>query len=105
MGPDAPLTEAQRERAAQLTREQLYGIDCALLRHVADDWRKVAAVISRALQQETIRSFGLPEAFYAQRVRALVEGGYLQSQGNLWYAAHSLVRLGDMLPELPSKSC
>ena len=37
---------------------------------------------------------GIPDTFYAQRVRKLVEGSHLEAQGNLQYMRFSEVRFG-----------
>ena len=39
------------------------------------------------------RISGIPDIFYSQRVRHLVEEGKLESQGNLGYMRYSEVRL------------
>ena len=41
----------------------------------------------------TNRVIGIPDVFYAQRVRKLVEDGHLEAQGNLAYMRYSEVRL------------
>jgi hypothetical protein len=90
----APLTPAERESVAALSAEQLAALDEVLLANTHDRWRKVAMVVSRAMDSAELWP-GVPDSFYAERVRGLVEQGLLESQGNLLYMRFSEVRRPD----------
>ena len=91
--PDAPLTPQEKAKVAQLTERELEAIDEALISNTYDRWRKVAMVVGLTMRQLESRVRGIPDSFYAQRVRRLVESGRLESQGNLEYMRFSEVRL------------
>lgn len=50
-------------------------------------------LVGMAMGNESVRVPGLPDLFYAQRVRALVEKGLLVAEGNLAFMRYSEVRL------------
>jgi len=81
---DPPMNESQRAVANSLTEDTLHKIDCALLANVAKVPRKVARVVGSTMSNPEIRVSGLPDLFYAERVRLLVESGKLESKGNLY---------------------
>ena len=91
--PDRELSDHERELVARLTTEDLAAIDEALLHRAAQHWRKVAALVANALEEMEHRLPDLPDVYYAQRVRQLVEAGVLESQGNLARMRSSEVRL------------
>ncbi len=91
--PDPPLTPEQHAKVAQLTETEIRAIDEALLSNASHQWRKVARVVSTTISGFTNRVQGIPDLFYSQRVRKLVEDGKLESQGNLAYMRFSEVRL------------
>ena len=75
-----------------MSDEQRHAIDAALLAEVTPRWRKVAMVISCAMQQPS-HVLGVPDTFYGQRVAALVNAGRIEAQGNVEYLRFSEVRL------------
>ena len=85
------LTAEQEANVAKLRAQEIEAIDQALLSNVSNAWRKVALVIVKAMDEYSIP--GIPDIFYAQRVRRLAELGRLESQGNLAYMRFSEVRL------------
>lgn len=91
--PDRELTERERGLVAGLTAEDLTAIDEALLRRTGVRWRKVAALVGDALTQLEHRLPDLPDVYFGQRVRELVESGVLESEGNLARMRFSEVRL------------
>lgn len=92
--PLPPLTKEQEARVAQLTDAELQTIDQGLLSNALMRWRKVARVVGSAMMfGSPTRIEGIPDIFYAQRVRKLVESGRLESTGNLDYIGYSEVRL------------
>lgn len=79
--PDGPLTAEQLHRVGQLTVKEIQEIDYALMSHVTTQWREFARVIGFAMDDmNSIRN--VPDVFYAERLRRLVETIPLQSQGN-----------------------
>lgn len=90
--PDGPLTP-EEEQVKRLSRSEVDEIDKALLAHVDNHWQKVAKVVGMTMMETPERIIGIPDKYYASRVRALVEQGTLQSQGNLENMGFSEVRL------------
>ena len=97
--PDPTLTAQQQATVDQLTESELKAIDKALLSNATDRWRKVAMVIGSTMMHLPDRVPGIPDVFYAERVRKLVEHGLLESQGNLTYMRFSEVRLAPSAPQ------
>lgn len=91
--PDPPLTEEQAALINKLSEIELKRIDNALLSNACQYWRKVARVVGTTMMEMQDRISGIPDIFYSQRVRHLVEEGKLESQGNLDYMRYSEVRL------------
>ena len=91
--PDHPLTQEQLKLVSQLSEEQFKDIDAALLSEACGQWRKVARIVGMMMMNFPNRVHGIPDVFYSQRVRLLVEKGLLESQGNLSYMGFSEVRL------------
>ena len=81
---DPPLNEVQRAVANSLTDEKLQKIDWELLANVGEMPRKMARVVGTAMSNPEVRVPGLPDLFYAERIRSLVESGKLESIGNLY---------------------
>jgi uncharacterized protein DUF3658 len=90
--PLDPLKPEEEARIALFTESELNAIDEALLSNALPQWRKVAMVVAL-----TTRGFdfvpSLPDVFYAGRIKQLVAGGRLESQGNLEFMRFSEVRL------------
>lgn len=91
--PDPPLSPEQEALVAQLTSEQIEEIDAVLISNAKRRWRKVAMLVGLAMSQLQNRVRGIPDLYYAQRVRKLVASGRLESEGNLSYMRFSEVRL------------
>ena len=90
--PLPPLTPDERARVSRLSEQELVAIDRALVAEAAQQWRKVAMLIARAMDGPGHIS-GIPDTFYGQRVRGLVKEGRLESRGNVEYIHFSEVRL------------
>ena len=90
--PDEPLNPEQAALVASLSASEIDAIDKALLGNAHNRWRKVAMVVGKTMMELETRRSGIPDTFYAQRVRHLVESGSLESQGNLAYMRFSEVR-------------
>jgi hypothetical protein len=91
--PDPPLNAEQSLRVSRLTQEDLWAMDRELLAQASKNWRKVARIVGMAIGELSGRIPNVPDLYYAQRVRHLVEVGKLESQGNLAYMRYSEVRL------------
>ncbi len=89
---DAYLTNEQRHRIAALTDEDVARIDQQLLSLCGGEFRKVAYIVGMAMSLDPERPSGIPDVFYAGRVRRLVERGALQAAGDLSRMRHSEVR-------------
>jgi hypothetical protein len=70
---DPPLTPEQAQIAASLSPEAVEKIDAELLSHARLRPRKVAMLIGFAMGNPGLRVPGLPDVYYAERVRALVQ--------------------------------
>lgn len=91
--PIGPMSPEQAAVAASLSPEMVAKIDAMLLSHARTRERKVAMLVGLTMFDPSTRVPGLPDIFYAQRVRALVERGLLIAEGNLDYMQYSEVRL------------
>jgi hypothetical protein len=80
-------------RVARLSKRDVQSIDEALLAEASVQWRKVARVVGGAMGKQRTRVPGIPDTYYAQRVRHLVERGLLESDGDLHHMGRSEVRL------------
>ena len=90
--PDPPLTAEQQAEVAQLSTSELERIDRALLAEATGRWRKVAFIVGSTIGNLTGVP-ELPDVFYSQRVKLLVDQGRLEAQGDLDYMRYSEVRL------------
>jgi hypothetical protein len=79
--------------ADALGLELLRRIDAALLSHARKTNRKIAMLVGSTMMDPSLRVPGLPEVFYAQRIRTLVDRGLLVAEGSLGYMRYSEVRL------------
>jgi hypothetical protein len=93
--PDGPMTPEEQAVAKSLAPEIIQKIDAALLSHARIRERKVSMIVGLAMGNPEVRVQGLPDVFYAQRVKALVASGQLLAEGNLDYMRYSEVRLPD----------
>jgi hypothetical protein len=91
--PDPELTSDDIAAIEALDSAQRALIDAQLLSNASTKWRKVAFVVGSAMLQLPEEFDDIPDTFLAQRVRAMVEEGRLESQGNLMYMRFSEVRL------------
>lgn len=91
--PDPPLTPEQKAIVDTLSREFIEKVDQLLLSNAIKSGRKVAMIVGLTMSNSEVRINGLPDIFYAQRVKTLVEAGLLIAEGNLDYMGRSQVRL------------
>ncbi|HSS65738.1 MAG TPA: DUF3658 domain-containing protein [Gammaproteobacteria bacterium] len=87
------MTPKQAAVAASLSPEFVQRIDHALLSHARTSNRKVAMLVGLTMSDPSLRVSGLPDIFYAERVKELVARGLLIAEGNLEYMRYSEVRL------------
>jgi hypothetical protein len=87
------LTPQERAVADALSLELLRRIDAALLSHARKTNRKITMLVGLTMMDPSLRVPGLPEVFYAQRIRTLVDRGLLVAEGSLGYMRYSEVRL------------
>lgn len=90
---DPSLSAAEWRSLLRLTRLRVARIDAALLAQANFQWRKVARVVGTAMLKQSHGIVGVPDVYYAKRVRVLVRRGVLQAQGNLNVMRYSEVRL------------
>lgn len=90
---DPPLSEAQRRIAASLCADEIARIDAGLLAHVSESPKKVAMIVALAMGDPGISVAGLPDLYYAERVRHLIQRGALSATGNLHAMRHCEVCL------------
>ena len=91
--PDNLLSKEQLELVNNLTEQQLKEIDDVLLSHVKNLNRKVAMIVGLTMMDLSERIEGIPDIYYGQRVKKLVEKGLLIADGNLDQMRYSEVRL------------
>jgi hypothetical protein len=91
--PDPPLSPNEARVAASLSKELIERIDAELLKHALRQPRKVAMLVGLTMSNPSVRVPGLPDLYYAQRIRFLVAKGVLISEGNLDFMRYSEVRL------------
>lgn len=100
--PDGPMTAEQEVVVATLSHEVIAGIDAGILANAKLHARKVGMIVGLTMMEPTLRVRGLPDLFYRDRVKALVEDGKLVAEGNLDYMRFSEVRLPTTLtPDRP----
>jgi hypothetical protein len=68
-------------------------VDSLILSLAKTQWRKVAMIIGQVLDECRRLGINIDEHGVAERIRALVEGGQLEAQGDLSRWRHSEVRL------------
>lgn len=90
--PDGELTPEQLKLVEELTDAEVQAIDDTLLANSCDKWRKVARVVGTTMMELPCRVEGVPDIYYSQRIKSLVEDGLLESQGNLSYMRYSEIR-------------
>lgn len=77
---------------ADLSPDQIQSIDAALLAAAHIRWRKVAFLVATAMTDPD-RVRGIPDVYYAQRVREMVANGALAAQGFLSRMRYCEVRI------------
>jgi hypothetical protein len=75
---DSPMRWEDYGLIDELTANQLGNIDAALMSLAARQPRKVASIVGRTMTSSPARVPGLPDYFYLERIRLLVESGALR---------------------------
>lgn len=91
--PDGPMSPEEQARIDQLTDEEIQAIDEALLENASIQFRKIARVVGSLMMSSTLHKKGIPDIFYADRIRHLVATGQLEFQGDLVSMGSAEVRL------------
>ena len=90
---DQPLSSEQRSKVAALTAAQLKAIDETLLSSASEHWQKVARLVGSAMWALKDQIFEIPDVYFSERIRGLVEQGLLESFGDLSRMRYSEVRI------------
>ena len=91
--PDPPMSQEGAAVVASLAPEFVAAVDEAIMSHALPRNRKVAMIVMLTMRDPALRKPGLPDLFYAQRVKALVAKGCLIAEGNLDFMRYSEVYL------------
>ena len=89
---DPSLGPEQQTRVERLSSVELRKIDEALIGNTATSWRKVTRVIGVTMAGLKAEFEGIPDVFYAQRIKTLVKRGAIQSRGSLDRMRYSEIR-------------
>jgi hypothetical protein len=92
LDPDPPPTAQQLAQIRALTEKQLDRIDVVLHSNVKEQWRKVAMIVALTIEELENECPGIPDVYYAQRLKLLVGSGRLESLGDLSRMRYSEVR-------------
>lgn len=91
--PDTLLEPDEQDTVSRLTAAQTREVDESLLAACAPSWKKVANVVGKVSTHGAKQFADIPCGYFVQRVKALVEAGQLESQGDLDHMRYSEVRL------------
>jgi hypothetical protein len=89
---DSKLNADQVKAVENLTKNEVDEIDRILFQYTNNKWQKIAYVVASAMKELTIHHKGIPDLYFAQRVRRMVADGTLESQGLLENMRYSEVR-------------
>ena len=81
--PDPDMSKEQQAVADSLSPEVVANIDKTLLSHARPLGRKIAMLVGLTMMDNSLRVPDLPDIFYAQRVRHLIESGLLLAEGDI----------------------
>lgn len=93
---DPGLNDEQIALIERLSEDEIKEIDLALLSFARrKHYRKIAYLVGMTITRCPNRIQGIPDIFYAQRVRSLVEKGLLVYEGDLNRMRHCEVKIPD----------
>ena len=90
--PDPELNAEQLKFISNLPAEKIKEIDIALMSHADVRYLKVAFIVGKVICDKKVHVEGIPDIFYAERIRKFVKRGLLESQGDLRCMRYSEVR-------------
>lgn len=90
--PDPTLTPLQKARVAQLTDAEVREIDRTIETVVSDEWKKIAYVVGMAMMSISSRIEGVPDLYYAARLRVMIDAKRLIARGDPTYMHNCEVR-------------
>lgn len=90
---DPDLTPEQKVKVNLLSEAQIEEIDKAIISAASNQWQKVAKIVGMTMNNLPSKVKGIPDLYYAQRVRKLVADGIFESQGDLSFMRYSEIRL------------
>ncbi len=93
ISPDRPLTTDQQALADSLDPAVVANVDAILLSHARNRGRKVAMLVGLTMAETEVAGIGLPDKYYADRVKSLIEVGKLVAIGDPDYMRHCEVFL------------
>jgi hypothetical protein len=80
---DPDLTTEQLHAVGALSTTEIDATDAALMAEVTGRWQKVARIVARAMDSAGDRRHaGVPDLYFAERVRELERRGLIESVGN-----------------------
>lgn len=87
------MNKEEIDFTSKLSIQKLNYIDELLLEVSTNQYKKVSIIIAYILNNPNIHIKGIPDIFYIQRIKLLVNNGLLQSQGNLDSIRFSEIKL------------
>ena len=97
--PDPELNEEQRSLVEKLTESQLAEIDRALLQNVSSRWQKLAKIVGVTMSALENRVPGIPDIFYAERLREFIRSGEIEAEGHIQSMRYCELRTRQWLNE------
>ena len=95
MQPDQELSADHIELISTLSEKEIKNIDQVIYSHTSSSWKKMARVAGSAVLELKDNYKGVPDLYFAQRIRRMVNEGALEYQGNLESMRYSEVRRVD----------
>jgi hypothetical protein len=80
---DPPLTAEEESLVGGFTAAQVSSIDRNLLSRVSSGWQRMARIVAEAMLSNEATMPGIPDGYYARRLRSFVLDGRLQARGML----------------------
>lgn len=81
--PDPLPNKDQLKAIEKLSKQDTDAIDQMLLEQTGKEWRKIAMVVATVISNPQIDFAGIPDSYFAQRIRMMVQGGILEARGYL----------------------
>ena len=94
---DPELSAEQKLLVEKLTAAELARIDQALLNNVGARWQKMAKIVGITMQEMPDRVPGVPDIFYAERLRSMVRAGEIEAEGHICSMRYCELRSGGVV--------